>query len=263
MSIAEKFEIIADAVYEKGLADGKAEGGNTEESYNQGVVDGRQAEREEFWHNIWYKTDGTIRTHYQFLFGATYDARTFNPIYPNETIKVVGSSNGMFKFFNRGESIFSPIDLSEFCSHSDFSETTSCRELFCDARIKNVTVDLGNAGDCTSLFNNGNGGYIDNLNIKLTVKCSNLLSAFAYASSLRNIIFTEDSVIAVNIDLHWSPLTEESIVSVINALSTEITGKTLSLKKTAVQAAFGTDYDSSTDWTTLKNSRSNWTITLS
>ena len=51
--------------------------------------------------------------------------------------------------------------------------------------------------------------------------------------------------------------------SIINALSTETTGTILSLNKSAVQKAFGTtNLDSSTEWTTLKNLKSNWTITL-
>ena len=226
---------------------------------------GKQAERENFWHNIWYKADGTVRTDFQFMFGNSWDADNFKPIYLEEIIRVTASNaSGMFKFFNRnGTTKTEPIDLAEFCSHFDFSNTTTTREMFCDARVKNVTVDLSNSADCTSLFNNGNGGTVDNIHIKITEKCTNLLSAFVSANKLKTIIFTDDSVIAANIDLKWSPLTKESIISVINALSAEATGKTLTLKKTAVQAAFGTDYDSSTEWTTLKNSKSNWTIALS
>lgn len=65
----------------------------------------------------------------------------------------------------------------------------------------------------------------------------------------------------------WSTkLDKESIMSIINALSTTTSGLTVTLSKTAVNNAFGinvddpTTYPEGSEWYELKNSRSNWTI---
>ena len=264
MSIAEKFEIIADAVYEKGLADGKAEGGNTEEVYNQGVTDGRQAEREEFW-------DGFFKSKFWYgrFSGGGWNVDTFKPIYPQEKITPSGASHQtsverMFWKFGMEPTYQMPIvDLAEFCSHFDFSQVTNADDMFWDARAKNINIDLSSCTKLLSTFRGGNGGSLDNITLTVSELCTNFGNAFLAQTSLKNITFTDNSVIAASIKFAQSPLNKQSIISVINALSSTASGQTLTLKKTAVQSAFGTNYDSSTEWTTLKNSKSNWTISLS
>ena len=81
-------------------------------------------------------------------------------------------------------------------------------------------------------------------------------SAFYYCQKLKNIVI--EGVIANNIDLQWSTvLSKASIQSIVGALSTTASEKTLTLSKTAVNNAFTT-----AEWTTLANTRSNWTISL-
>lgn len=71
MSIAEKFEIIADAVYEKGKSD---------EHYN-------------FWYN--FQNQGETMTSYTYAFyGAYWNDKNYNPLYD---IKVSSSCNGIFQ----------------------------------------------------------------------------------------------------------------------------------------------------------------------
>lgn len=80
--------------------------------------------------------------------------------------------------------------------------------------------------------------------------------AFYYCNKLQNIVI--EGVIANNIDLQWSTvLSKASIQSIVGALSTTASGKTLTLSKTAVNNAFTT-----AEWTALANTRSNWTISL-
>jgi hypothetical protein len=267
MSIAEKLQTIAeneqrvyDAGYDKGYISGEDSG------YTHGIEQGKQAEREEFWHDVWYEEDGSLRKNFVNGFsGSSWNEKTFKPIYPPEKITTAtgGGCKGMFYYFNRNTRFNnSPIDMTDFCKHFSFENCTDLTSLFQDARAENIDIDLSNCTNATNLFNMGNGGSVDNVRIKITDKCTNFTSAFASASSLKTLIFTEDSIIAQTIDLKYSPLSKESIVNTINTLSTETTTKTLTLKKTEVQNAFGTDYDSSTEWTTLKNSKSNWTITL-
>ncbi len=74
--------------------------------------------------------------------------------------------------------------------------------------------------------------------------------------------FSRESI-ANNIDFRHCPLSRKSIGSVISALSTKASGKTLTLKKSAVSEAFGIDVDDVhylLESYLLINSRSNWTI---
>ena len=63
------------------------------------------------------------------------------------------------------------------------------------------------------------------------------------------------------------PLTKASIISIVTALLDTASGKTLTLKLTAVQKAFETaeganDGNTSEEWLNLAATKSNWTITL-
>lgn len=60
------------------------------------------------------------------------------------------------------------------------------------------------------------------------------------------------------LDLQWSTkLSKASITSIINALSTTTSGLTVTLSKTAKEAAFTAD-----EWAALIATRTNWTISL-
>lgn len=86
---------------------------------------------------------------------------------------------------------------------------------------------------------------------------------FNGCTSLVNIKFSDDSVIGKNLDIHSSPLNKASIENIIGCLSETASGKTLSLKQSAVEAAFSND-----EWieliTPISNQyNGNWTISLS
>lgn len=62
-------------------------------------------------------------------------------------------------------------------------------------------------------------------------------------------------------NVRWSTkLSKASIISIINALSTTTSGKSVTLSKVAVESAFGST--ASEEWISLINARSNWTINL-
>ena len=91
---------------------------------------------------------------------------------------------------------------------------------------------------------------------------------FYSCSALEEVRF--DGIIGQNgLDLQWSPnLSWDSIVSIINALSTTTSGLTVTLSKAAVDKAFETSEganDGSTnsiDWSILADTKTNWTIAL-
>lgn len=89
----------------------------------------------------------------------------------------------------------------------------------------------------------------------------NLYKAFEYTYALENITF-EGSIGGSDIDFQWSTkLTKASILSIVNALSVNVTGRTLTLSQTAVDNAFGGS--TSAEWLALVANRSNWSILLS
>ena len=91
-------------------------------------------------------------------------------------------------------------------------------------------------------------------------------NAFENCSAL--IRFNYIGVITETISfVHSVKLNATSIETIVNSLSDSATGQTLTLSLTAVNKAFETstnanDGSSSAEWTTLANSKSNWTITL-
>jgi hypothetical protein len=81
-------------------------------------------------------------------------------------------------------------------------------------------------------------------------------STFQHTVWLREIRFT--GIIAKSINFQWSKnLSKASIESIVNALSPNTSGLTCTLSQTAVNNAFTTS-----DWNTLKDTKTNWNIAL-
>ncbi len=124
------------------------------------------------------------------------------------------------------------------------SSATSIAGIFCGCS-KLVTIE--------KLILNGNG----------TTTASD--STFSGCAALENIRF--EGVIGNNINFKACPLTKASITNIVEHLSDTSTGKTLTLKNTAVENAFETsegaaDGSTSDEWTTLLGAKTNWTISL-
>jgi hypothetical protein len=104
---------------------------------------------------------------------------------------------------------------------------------------------------------------IERLPINKTTKVQ---APFSGCSSLKNIVI--DGQIGVSISFSVCPLSKASIKSIVNALctDTDITGQTLTLKKSAVNEAFGINVDDETtypvgsEYYELRYSKPNWTI---
>lgn len=84
-------------------------------------------------------------------------------------------------------------------------------------------------------------------------------TAFRKCESLVDI-FIEGVISANGWDFKDCPLSKASITSVINALSATTSGLTVTLKKTSVEAAFGST--TAAEWTALVATKPNWTISL-
>ena len=261
---------IADAVREATGTENKFKVSELSSAVNEVYEAGQQDEKSEFWDSFWsnikfYNTTHKMDMYSGYnLFGSGWNIDNFKPIYPNEMIYFSVASR-MMQMFNRNPYYNAPyIDLTEFCQRVDFSKVGNASYAFEDARAKNITVDFSNATTMLAAFSCGNGGGFENVAVKVSEKCTNFSGIIQYDYYITNFKFTEDSVVAANITFNYNrSLNKDSITSIINALSPTASGKTVTFSKTAVQNAFGTDYDSSTEWITFKNSKSNWTITLS
>ena len=90
-------------------------------------------------------------------------------------------------------------------------------------------------------------------------------STFLHYKQIENVVF--EGVIGTTINFQWSTkLTRDSLISIINALSSDTSGLTVTFSTDAVNSAFGIDVnDESTfpegsEYYTLRNSKSNWTF---
>ena len=224
--------------------------------YNAGYEKGKKTEYDRFWDS--YQQNGS-RANYCYAFaGPCWTKETLKLKYP---IKIVDTSTTsrrcmyMFTYLNTGGA--QPIDMTEVCSKIDFSEALSMQNLFANAVAKNITVDASKAIKCSGAFLTADGGNLNNIVLTVSNACTDFTHTFTYNITLTDLTITTGSKIAASIDLHWSPLTKESIESVYAALSETATGKTVSFSKKAVNAAYTTD-----EWNALVAQKSNWTFTL-
>lgn len=240
--------------YDIGYSEGKAEGGGG--GYDQGFEAGKQAEYDAFWNK--YQKNGN-RTLYKSAFsGAGWSQDTLTPKY---TIKpsTKSYSTGAYGLFEYCGWIDNPIDFSVI--PMDFTDCTRGERLFANANALKIVVDLSTFTSLKECFMCNDGGAIKDITLKVSDKCTDYTSAFGYCSQLTNLTFATGSTIAASINLQWSTnLDKESLISVINALSTTTSGLTVTLSQTAVETAFGST--TSSEWTTLIGTRSNWTIAL-
>lgn len=222
MSIAEKLTTIAE---------------NEQKVYEAGQETENRRYWERFWEGLKNPNTGNYNLRHAFS-GGGWNEETFSKIvYPSEKLIVTGASSGLnaFQYFNRDYVYNNPmIDLADFCRHVDFSGLTSANYIFHNAIAKNITIDLGNCTNITYAFSGDNGGNIENLTLKITSKCTTFTNAFYYMKETTTIRFTDDSEIVSNVSFaQSSKLTYESLRSIINALGTVSSTKTLTLHATA------------------------------
>ena len=91
------------------------------------------------------------------------------------------------------------------------------------------------------------------LSSKTSVYANN---AFQNCTALENITF--EGEIGTNVNLQYSPLlTRASIENIMNCLSLDVSGQTVTFSQTAVNNAFTTE-----EWGALANTKPNWTKSL-
>lgn len=237
--------------YEDGFGKGKAEG------YQEGLVSseayekGKQAEYDAFWDA--YQLNGNRGIYEAAFAGQGWNDKTFNPKYP---IVVTGSSWNMFYSCN-------VKDGYEILKNVDFSKCTVLSSAFAQCHMKHLgTIDCRNVKSVYNLFYHAKSlQTID----KIIVKVENTFSSlFDNTPLLENVTFEgeigNDLVMAGTYSgTKWGDkLTRASIESIVTHLSDNVSGKTLTLSKTATENAFP-DWN---DWGALVMAHPNWTLEL-
>lgn len=257
MTIADKLTTIAEneqRVFDSGKSKGYTEGYTKGEQngYDFGFDEGKKSEYDAFWDAC--QENGSRREYEEAFCRATWNNDNFKPKYD---MKPTTASNMFYRF--NGDQFTPSMDLSarlEECGVTlDFSECKTFNYCFQNAVINRVgVIDVRNAeSTINALFSNC---YWTHTVDKLIVAESNVFDYWCFLNAdIKNIVV--EGVIGCDITLHTCPLTKASFISVINALSSSASGKTLTLKKTAKEAAF-TD----SEWDALISTKPNWTITL-
>lgn len=231
MSIADKFEVIADEVYDKGVSDGK------------------KSEYDEFWDVISSNWTRTTWSHAFKYWSCEY-------IHPPKQIKPTAESIHVFA----ANPTLKKIEKKYF----DFSgmPISSAQDLYQGCPSLETIEDVG-------LPAMRNYNYIFNGCTALkTIEClrfsNNTTTATRSFQSCQNLEhITIEGEICIDLDFSNSPLSRESIESIINHLS-DTTGATLTLKKTAVNREFGINVDDLSTWPEgsdyykLRWSKANW-----
>ena len=245
MSIAEKFEVIADAVYEKGIEKGKKD------------------EYDKFWDN--FQNYGK-RTKYSHAFtGYGWNTYNFYPKYdikPNEGTYIFrawehSSSDYKFSLKQRLEECGVKLDTSNVKA---FDSTFSYNSEFTEI----PTIDLTSATSISNLFT-WTYGALKTIE-KLVVNENTPMGGWFWNSLGVENITIEGTIGKSGFNI--SPCTKlsgQSIVSIIEALSDTTSGLTVTLSQTAVDnMAFPIVGNKGTynSWTDLEQSKTNWTISL-
>lgn len=252
-------------IYEKGRTDGRKEG------YNDGYTDGYNVGKAEsvepgvVYFNNEYQDNGN-RTDYSNAYaGAGWPEHLFRPQHD------MVPTNAYMMF--RGNPL--NVDLVEYLENLniklDFSKSTNTQYLFNASNFTRIgVIDFRGSTNSTP----GDGAFANNRNLvtidKIYIKTG---SSAEFNSSFNNCVALENIVLEGTITKngfnvqHSTKLSKATLINIVNVLSTTTSGTSITVSKAAVNKAFETaeganDGSTSSEWTTLIATRSNWTINL-
>lgn len=229
--------------------------------YQDGVEAGKKSEYDAFWDA--YQEYGYRTFYYAAFSGSGWTNDTYKPKY-DIIPQYQSGANSMFANSYNITDIYTALDEKglklDFSKNPDFSYTFNGARSICylrtiDASLsQNMIYTFADMRSCTT--------------IEKLILTDNItyIGTFYVCDALKNI--TIEGIIGQNgFDVSWSPLNKDSIISVINALSSTTTGLTVTLRLDAVNTAFETtpgaaDGSTSDEWLALAATKSNWTISL-
>jgi hypothetical protein len=260
------FQAIKDKIVEHGVE--VADGTKTAE-YASKVDDvfdaGKKAEYDAFWDAFQFNKGNAHNYQYTFC-NYCWNDDTFKPKY--DIVLGVGYT---------GTNMFWGCEVTNIAEALEKQgvklDTTLCgywASMFQNTATKRIPeLNCTHAADYNQtygLFNTFINSKVETIDKMIVTESLKYIGTFNACADLKNIVF--EGVIGQSINFQWSTLlSHDSIVSVITALSTTATGMTATFSKTAVNNAFETsegaaDGSTSTEWTTLIGTKTNWTISL-
>lgn len=262
MSVNEKMTAIADAIRDRTGGTEKMGLDQMAAGVEQVYVSGKQAQEDAFWDAV--QANGTRYNYNRGFCGYTWTDENFKPRYD---IRPTAYS-GFYNCFAWS----SVTDLVGILERQGVTlDTSGCSGdmggAFSNSAITNVPViDATKADTIAHLF-----AYCSALKRVegLIVSPSTAFSyAFAFCTALEHVLFG-GTVGQNGLDLkECTKLDKASIESIVNALSATTSGLSITLSKTAVDNAFydadgeGSIGSESLEWSSLINTKSNWTISL-
>lgn len=214
------------------------------------------------WHNFWNDfQDYGNRTSYLHAFRGWTDIM-FKPKY---NITLTGDASGMFN----GATITNLKQRLQDCGVVlDMFGTTTMNALFQNSKITHLpTIDTRSCNSFSYTFYNMIVlKEFEKLILKEDGSQKLTASPFGNLHNLEKIVI-EGKLGSTVTFAQSKKLNHDSIISVVNALSTTTTGTTITFSLEAVKNAFETsegmaDGNTSAEWLALVATRSNWTISL-
>ncbi len=239
MTISEKLTAVAE---------------NQQEVYKAG----QKSEYDRFWDE--YQNKGE-RQNYIYAFGGQgWSDETFAPKY--DLTPTYASY-----MFRESKITSLKARLSELGLSMDFSECMAFVYPFSASQIKDIGII--DTRQCSNLqyFLNNTTHLTEVERVIVRDDGTQIFGneSFKGCENLEQIRF--EGIIGTNINFLWSPLSKDSIESVMAALSDYVVVKTVIFKKSAVDTAFETaeglaDGSTSDAWLELVATKENWTISL-
>ncbi len=237
MTIAEKLTTIAE---------------NQQKVYEAGA----KSEYDKFWDEL--QENGNREDYRYFFASLAWNDITFRPKYDMKPLFAEGMFWGCHVTDLR--SILEQRGIT-----IDFSECMWFKNMlaFTSTITHMPTINVSSAGWCDSIFDGAS--RLKSASFVGIQKYLSWDSAFYNCTSLTDITF--EGEIGNHINIRFSPLKKASIISLINALSTTVTNKSVNLNKIIVNSAFKTeeglaDGSTSQEWLDLIETKPNWTISL-
>ena len=246
--IAQKLSEIYEAAlgrgYEKGYREGYETGSDF--GYHNGFGEGKQAEYDSFWDAF---QDYGRRTNWRNgCSGEGWNDETFKPKYPF-------APDDSYMMFSKSGITHLPVEV-------DFSKTGSMQYCFQMASALLELPTIRNGGSMYGAFNGCTSLHtIEKIVLLKPITGNGFNGTFTNCTALVNIAFEGENIEA---SISFQPcafLSHDSIVSVINNLSTTASGQTATFSKTAVNNAFEGGSEGA-EWKALIGTKSNWTISL-
>ena len=187
---------------------------------------GKKAEYDAFWDGLQNHGDGTADYRYMFWY---WPDEIYNPKYP-----IYSTKSSMISCFQNAAITNTKVDI-------DISKTNTANGMFTFCKVRTIPKLI--------------------VSEKVTVE-----TMFSSCNTLEDL--TVEGYFGTSITFaSCTKLKKPSIVSVINALSPNKNGLTVTLSLASVQKAFETseganDGNTSAEWKTLTDTKTNWTISL-